>query len=60
LKRFSKGEKLVKDIKPIWEENYFNLERDQKYQMIFKKSLEIIEWFVENKCDDIVSAYFLG
>jgi acyl-CoA oxidase len=35
---------LMKRIKPVFEENFYNLNRDEKYQMIMKKSLEICEY----------------
>lgn len=51
---------MVKQIKPIFEENFYNLDRDQKYQMIFKKSLEIIDFVSEHKIEHLASAYSIG
>jgi len=42
---------ILKQIKPISEENFYNLTRDQKYQMILKKSLEVCEYARENKLE---------
>jgi hypothetical protein len=38
----------VKRVKPLYEENFYNLSRNEKYEMLFKKSLEIYE-FIEEK-----------
>lgn len=42
---------LVREIKPLSEENYYNLTRDQKHQMVLKKSLEICEYGRRNNID---------
>jgi hypothetical protein len=42
---------LLKRMKPIFEENFYNLSRDEKYQIILKKSLEIIEFSKEHDVD---------
>lgn len=44
-------DELVKKVKPIHEENFFNLSRDERYQMILKKSLELFEFSRENNID---------
>lgn len=51
---------MVKTIKPISEENFYNLDRDEKYQMIFKKSLELLEFVNENKIENLMSIYSIG
>ncbi|RNA34484.1 peroxisomal acyl-coenzyme A oxidase 1 isoform X2 [Brachionus plicatilis] len=51
---------MVKTIKPISDENFYNLERDQKYQMIFKKSLEMFEFVNENKIESVMSLFNIG
>jgi hypothetical protein len=48
---YSKGDDLMTRIKPVYEENFYNLNRDQKYQMILKKSLEICEYSREKNVD---------
>ena len=40
-------------IKPISEENFYNLSRNEKYQMIMKKSLEAWRWADENGVDKL-------
>lgn len=40
---------MVAKIRPLYEENFYNLDRDEKYEMIYKKSLEIYDFFKENK-----------
>ena len=51
---------MVKKIKPIYEENFYNLDREKKYEMILKKSLEMIEYVDENKSyDDSLNPYFV-
>jgi hypothetical protein len=42
---------LLKRMKPIFEENFYNLSRDEKYQIILKKSLEIVEFSKEHDVD---------
>ncbi len=44
-------EQIVKKIKPLYEENFFNLSRDEKYEMMLKKSLEIFEYSRETQID---------
>lgn len=43
--------KLVRQIRPICEENFYNLSRDEKYEIILKKSLEVIDFAKENNVD---------
>lgn len=40
---------MVAKIRPLYEENFYNLDRDEKYEMIYKKSLEIYDFLKENK-----------
>lgn len=42
---------LCSRIKPVFEENIYNLNRDQKYQMVLKKSLEVCEYSREKNID---------
>lgn len=42
---------IVKKIQPVYQENFYNLNRDQKYQMVLKKSLEVCEYSRENNYD---------
>lgn len=42
---------LMSRIKPVFEENFYNLNRDEKYQMVLKKSLEICEYGREKNLD---------
>ncbi len=51
---------ICKKIKPISEENFYNLNRDQKYQMILKKSLEVCEYSRENNLDLATVMSFAG
>lgn len=44
-------DELVKAVKPLSEENYYNLTRDEKHQMVLKKSLEICEFGRNNNVD---------
>ena len=37
------GEKLVNEIQPI-DYNYYNLDRDERFDFSFKKSCELIEF----------------
>ena len=54
------GKKLVNEIKPIFEENFYNLDRDRKYQMILKKSLELVEFVNKYKIENIMSMNEIG
>ena len=52
---------MVKQIRPIFEENFYNLDRDSKYQMIMKKSLQAVEFANEHKVDeDLMTPYIIG
>lgn len=48
---------LSRAIKPLYEENYFNLNRDEKYQMVLKKSLEMFEYARNNNIDISTEKY---
>ena len=50
----------MNEIKPIFEENFYNLDRDQKYQMILKKSLELFEFVHKYKIENIMTANEIG
>lgn len=45
------GKDIVSKIKPVYEENFYNLTRDQRYQMVLKKSLEVCEYARDNNID---------
>ena len=53
-------DKMVQQIKPIFYENFYNLDRDAKYQMVFKKSLDIMEFVKEHNCEHLVTMYTVG
>ena len=53
-------DKLVKKIKPIYYENFYNLDREEKYGMMMKKSLEILEFLQENKINHENGFFKLG
>lgn len=57
---FLKGDDMVKKIKPIFDENFYNLDRDEKYRMIFKKSLELVDYTYDNNIEDLMSLYMIG
>ena len=55
------GPLLLQQIKPISEENFYNLEREQKYDMIYKKSLEMVEFAKENNLnEEVMSLPMIG
>lgn len=54
------GKKLVNEIKPIYYENFYNLDRDDKFQMMMKKSLEIFEFIQRNNINPDMGFYKLG
>jgi hypothetical protein len=51
---------MVEKIKPIFYENFYNLDRDQKYQLVFKKSIEMTEFVQDNNIQDLLSMYLVG
>lgn len=51
---------MVKQIRPISEENFYNLDRDEKYRIIFKKSLELVDYTFGNNIEDLMSLYMVG
>ncbi len=51
---------MVKKIKPIFEENFYNLERQEKYDLIYKKTLDIVEYSNEHKIDELMQNYLFG
>jgi hypothetical protein len=51
---------MVKKISPIYFDNFYNLDRDEKYRIIFKKSLEMVEYVTENKIEELMSLYMIG
>lgn len=55
-----KGDDMVKKIRPISEDNFYNLDRDEKYRIIFKKSLELVDFTFENNIEDLMSLYMIG
>lgn len=58
---FFVGKKVVKEIKPLIEENYENLDRSEKYEINIKKSLEMIEFAKQNNVtDNMEYTYLIG
>ncbi len=52
---------IVKEIKPVFYENYDNLDRNEKYEMVFKKSLELIEFAKRHRVDNYMEyTYLIG
>lgn len=51
---------MVKHIKPISEENFYNLDRDKKYELVYKKSLEIFEFHKERNLEHLLTMYTVG
>lgn len=45
------GKDLVTKIKPIFYENFYNLTRSEKYELMYKKSIEITEYMRVNNID---------
>ncbi|CAF0808334.1 unnamed protein product [Brachionus calyciflorus] len=41
-------DRMVSKIRPISDENFYNLDRDEKYEIIYRKSLEIFDFLKEN------------
>lgn len=48
------GDEIVKNIRPLWEENFNNLNRDEKYESLFRKSLEIFEFLKDRQNDPFI------
>ena len=48
---------ITQDIKPLFNENFDNLDRNEKYEMVFKKSLELIEFAKKHKFLDNYMEY---
>ena len=51
---------MVKEIKPLFEENHFNLDRYRKYEQVFKKSLEITEFHLDRDAEWLINMYTVG
>lgn len=52
---------LGSQIKSLYEENYENLERGQKYELVLKKSLELIEFANEHNVTNYMEyTYLIG
>lgn len=51
---------MIKHIRPIYEENFYNLDRNEKYEMIFKKSLELVDYVENNNIEHLMSLYMVG
>jgi hypothetical protein len=52
---------MVQKIKPIFEENFYNLDRSKKYEMILKKSLQAVEFHKEKNIDEeLMTPYIIG
>jgi hypothetical protein len=54
--------KMVQKIKPLSEENFYNLDRKEKYEMMLKKTLEFYDFVRDNniKYEDFVKIGFNG
>jgi len=50
----------VKAIKPIYYENFYNLSREEKYEMMLKKSLETLEFIEDHKINHENGFFKLG
>jgi acyl-CoA oxidase len=53
-------ERMLKEIGPLSDENFYNLDRDKKYELVVAKSLRLYEFCMENKCEDLVTMYTVG
>ena len=51
---------LAAKIKPLFEENYNNLTRAQKHELVYKKSLELNEYFNGNFVEGAMSPQVIG
>ena len=51
---------MVKEIKPIFYENFYNLDRDKKYQLVCQKSIEMVEYVQDHDVESIMSMYTVG
>lgn len=52
---------LASKIKSLYDENYENLERGQKYELVLKKSLELIEFANEHNVSNYMEyTYLIG
>ena len=54
------GKALVEQIKPIGEENFHNLGRQEKYDMIYDKTIKLIEYNNLHQIDEIMQNYLFG
>lgn len=61
-KLMTQRNQMVKKIKPLFEENFYNLDRNEKYEMMVKKTLEFYEFVQDNdiKYEDFVKIGFNG
>ena len=58
---FFSGENIVKEIKPLIDENYENLSRTEKYELNLKKSLEMIDFARKNNItNNMEYTYLMG
>lgn len=51
---------MVQQIKPICEENFHNLGRQEKYDMIYDKTIKLIEYNQTHQIDEIMQNYLFG
>ena len=51
---------LVQEVKPIFEENFYNLDREQRFQMIFKKSLDIVDFVYKHDIENKMTMFDVG
>ncbi|CAF0957540.1 unnamed protein product [Brachionus calyciflorus] len=53
--------RLTNQIKSLYDENYENLERNDKYELVLRKSIELIEFGLENNIDNYLEyTYIIG
>jgi hypothetical protein len=52
---------VLKEIGPLSEENFYNLERPQKYELVYQKSLRIFEYCEEHGIpEEFITMYTVG
>ncbi len=51
---------MLREIGPLSNENFYNLERDSKYELVVAKSLALHEFCAVNGCEDLVTMYTVG
>ena len=60
-KKKQKGKEIVQKTNPLLYENYENLDRDEKFDLVVKKSLQLIEFSQEHNIDNYMfRTYLMG